>query len=221
MPSLSIVIPNYNNYKLLHALLFDLYNSASGCEIIVADDYSTDDEVYDGLEWWKSKMLPHLQIIHSMENEGFLKNSNFAVSQAKNENVLLLNTDVRIRDLKLVEKVEKDLAPMTLVGVELQLGDTGWNKFGNSVFPYLAVWFLAFRKSDWETLGGFDERYAPFDFEDVDLSTSYINAGGKLQVVEVDAEHIGGQTIGFSPEREAQTRINQEKFRLKWLGENK
>jgi GT2 family glycosyltransferase len=218
----SIVIPIFNGWNMLHTLLYDIYNTTSGVDIIVADDCSTEKEVAGGIKWWQDKMFKdRLSHYKTPTNYGFLRNANFGVSKVKTENVLLLNSDVRLRDINLVNKIERELNKdrniPTLVGARLLDKDTGWNKFDNKIFPYLEGWFLAFRKSDWDFLGGFDDRYEISDFEDVDLATKYVNIGGKLQVVDVNVEHIGGQTIGFSPEREAQTRINQKKFEEKWL----
>lgn len=218
----SIVIPIFNGWNMLHTLLYDIYNTTSGVDIIIADDCSTEKEVAGGIKWWQDKMFKdRLSHYKTPTNYGFLRNANFGVSKVKTENVLLLNSDVRLRDINLVNKIEKELNKdrniPTLVGARLLDKDTGWNKFDKKIFPYLEGWFLAFRKSDWDFLGGFDERYEISDFEDVDLATKYVSIDGKLQVVDANVEHIGGQTIGFSPEREAQTRINQRKFEEKWL----
>lgn len=219
---LSIVIPVYNGWHMVHSLLFDIYNHTAEVEIIIADDCSTDEEVAKGIKWWQGTMFKNnLAHYKTPTNYGFLRNANFGVSKAKTNNVLLLNSDVKLRDNNTINKIEavlnNNIYVPTLVGARLLDKDTGWNKFDKKVFPYLEGWFLAFRKSDWDFLGGFDELYAPYDFEDVDLSTKYVNIGGKLQAIDVEAEHLGGQTIGFSPEREKLTKINQRKFEEKWL----
>ena len=75
---------------------------------------------------------------------------------------------------------------------------------------------MVFRKSEWEKFGGFDERYVPFDFEDVDISTTFIHNGGKLVKLGIEAAHVGGQTYKYSLERQRQTKTNQRKFEDKW-----
>lgn len=214
----SIVIPSYNNWELTHSLLLDVYkNLPHDCEVVVTDDCSKDANVFSGLEWWKSSMFDgRMRIIVSNKNRGFLKNANIGVSRATHGVVLLISNDVKIRDNRLVQKVYEalDESPMTLVGARLLDYDTGWNTFNGKTFPYLEGWFLAFRKSEWPM---FDEQFAPYDFEDVDISTEYISRGGKLKQIDVDMEHLGAQTYKYSPERELQTKINQEKFRQKWV----
>ena len=78
---------------------------------------------------------------------------------------------------------------------------------------------LIAKKEHWEELGYFDERYAPHDFEDVDLSTTALSKGFNLaQIVpETVVEHIGAQSIGYGDERSELTKKNREKFREKWI----
>ena len=67
-------------------------------------------------------------------------------------------------------------------------------------------------------MGYFDDRYAVSDFEDVDLSTTAVSLGYNLVPLNNPGlVHLGGKSIGYSPEREARTRINQEKFEEKWI----
>jgi GT2 family glycosyltransferase len=87
---------------------------------------------------------------------------------------------------------------------------------GKKIFPYLEGWFLAFKKEEWSQFGGFDTRYTFADCEDLDISTTYLHNGGKLILLDTEMLHLGAQTYKYSLDREAQTKINQEKFRQKW-----
>jgi N-acetylglucosaminyl-diphospho-decaprenol L-rhamnosyltransferase len=53
-----------------------------------------------------------------------------------------------------------------------------------------------FRRDDWEELGGFDERFFPVWFEDVDFAKRLLARGGAI-VLEpsVRAEHVGGHSV--------------------------
>lgn len=222
MTKYTVVVPIYNNWTLTHQLLFDLYKVLpTDVEIIIADDCSPDKDVEDGLIWWSGSMLKgRLQVARPDTNLGFLRNVNYAVSCVTSEIVILLNNDIRVYEnpIPSIEDAllrHKDIP--VLMGTSLQSGDTGWNKFGDVIFPYLEGWFLAFRKSDWDKFGGFDERYIPADFEDVDLSTNFLEKGGLLVDLDIRTHHIGGQSIGYSLDRERQTKINQEKFKNKWI----
>lgn len=219
---LSIVIPVYNNWEMTHQLLFDIYkNLPQDVEVVVVDDNSPKPDVISGLEWWqKSMMSGRLKIYSNEENLGFLRSSNFGVKKSTKNIVVLMNNDVRINDRNFCEKIISVIdsgSNPTLAGVDVYTHDTGWNKFGDKVFSYVGGWLLGFRKLDWEKFGGFDERYIPYDFEDVDISTTYLHNGGQLVSVNLDVVHLGGQSYKYSPEREKQTKINQKKFEDKWV----
>jgi len=215
----SVVIPCFNGWGMTHSLLMDIYKQfPSDTEVIVVDDCSTQEDVQKGLGWWKESMLKdRLRIFRNEVNSGFLRSSNFGASKASNDVVALISNDVKINEKvvpDVLDALKSDIP--TLVGNRLLDYDTGWNKFGEVIFPYLEGWFLAFRKEEWTEFGGFDERFRPFDFEDVDISTTYLHNNGKLVCIDADMVHLGAQTYKYSPEREAQTKINQEKFKRKW-----
>ena len=106
----------------------------------------------------------------------------------------------------------------SLVGGVLYQHDTGWNRFGDKLFPYLEGWLLATTVGGWLDLEYFDEQYAPQIFEDVDISTTAIEKGYKLiPLNSPNLLHIAGQSITYTEERHEQTRINQRKFETKWI----
>lgn len=218
---ISIVIPTYNQWQHTHQLLFDIYkNFSDNVEVVVVDDCSGSEEVVGGLKWWGGLFKDRLKVVTPEENLGFLKSSNLGVSRASGEHIILMNNDVRVGSKSVeVEVINffKTVEPFTLGGAAVYREDTGWNKIAGCIFPYVAGWMLLFRKEDWDRLGGFDERYYPYDFEDVDLSTTFIFNGGKLVELPLEVLHLGGQSYGFSPAREMQTVINQKKFSDKWI----
>lgn len=219
----SVVIPIYNRWALTHQCLYDLYNKCTQIdEVIIVNDNSPDDDVYSGLNWWKStKMLP-IRELRLDKNVMFLKASNLGMNRTNGEIVILLSNDVRINNdivQPIIDILEAN--PQTLVGGRLLDWDTGWNTFDGVIFPYLEGWLLAATKDAWLDLDFFDERYMPSDMEDVDLSTMAKALGYELRALPSEyTHHIGGQSIGFNPAREAITIANKEKFRLKWMGIN-
>jgi len=223
MANLHVIIPVYNHWELCHNLLWKMYrnDNKSISSVLVVDDCSTDANVEDGARWWSDKAgMLKVTYLQTPSNLGFLKTSNLGLSQFKEndpEDVLvLISTDVEYQGSIMPTTME--LASLnSLVGGRLLYGDTGWNKFGDKVFPYLEGWFLAASQSNWSKLGLFDERYAPYDFEDVDLSTKAISLGMDLcPLNHPSLKHLGGQSIGFSATREAQTLANRRKFAEKW-----
>ena len=216
----SFVIPTYNHYGLLHQLLWDIYKVCSPVhEVIVVDDHSTDTTLLDGISWWKEQGFLPIQHVRLNKNVMFLRASNEGLKRATGDIVCLISTDVRIHR-NIVDEIEMSLSwqKPTLVGGRYLDWDTGWNTFDGRIFPYLEGWLLATHKDGWEDLGYFDERFVPSDMEDIDLSATAEYRGYRLFSLASDmTTHLGGQSIGFNPEREAITIANKEKFRKKWI----
>lgn len=222
MTTTSVVIPVYNNWQGCHSLLFDLYKNCSLIEeVIVVNDVSPDEEVLNGLNWWKSSNMLPLEIINLENNLGFLKASNLGLQAAVEDVVCLISTDVRVRgDLVKQLHILNTLSYDWLAGGKFLPDDTGWNTFEGKTFSYLEGWLLATRRDSWKDLGYFDTQYAPCDFEDIDLSTTAQSKDYALHPLELDCplEHGGGHSIKYGDEREKITKANREKFRRKWLG---
>lgn len=229
-----ILIPHYNNWALTHNRLHELYRYCRDdiTEVIVIDDCSDDDGVTEGgLNWWASFRVQYnfnVSAIRTPENLNFLLACNFGIRHlfekvVNDDIVILLSNDVEIRT-NFVRQI-KDIisqSPKSLVGGILLSHDTGWNKFGDKVFPYIEGWLLAMDRNGWSAAGiGFDERFAPCIFEDIDLSTHMKELGYALVPLNNPGlHHLTGQTIKYGESRDALTRENKEKFRLKWINEN-
>lgn len=220
MTKISIVIPTYNHWNLCHQLLFDLYEfNQDVMEVLVINNGSTEIDYFQGVGWWKeTKMLP-LRILELEENVGFIRACNAGVRASKGDIIILVSNDVRIRE-NITNRISDILSKsMSIVGGKYYLQSTGWNDFGDKVFPYLEGWLLAFTKEAWNEIGGFDEIFVPNDYEDIDFSTKALALGYSL--VELEGSkiaHLGSQTISYGYEREAITKQNREKFRKKWVG---
>lgn len=216
MTNVSFVIPAYNHWELTHHVLTDISAYSPHVEeILILDNGSGDNAVRIGLEYWEKTYLP-VRVLRVDENIGFIGICNWGVPQAEHENVVLISNDVRIKS-DLANEVRAKLTWNNILGGVLYRGSTGWNEFDRVIYPYLEGWLLAFKKKSWEDLGGFDEDFAPFDYEDVDLSTSAINMGYTLEQLEGNYEHLAAQTIGYNPERLKVTERNREIFREKWI----
>lgn len=229
-----IVIPHYNNWTLTHARLWELYKycGESIHEVVVVDDCSMDDMTEGGLRWWKttfeSKYNFKVSSIRTEENLGFLKASNFGIFHVcmrarEDDIVILLSNDVGIRTnfvKQVIELVTQN--PKSLVGGVLYSHDTGWNKFGDKLFPYIEGWLLAMTSEGWTRAEwGFDERFAPSDYEDVDLSTFMLTLSYDLVPLNNPGiHHIGGQSYGYTEERRKRTEENKIKFQEKWIGKD-
>lgn len=214
--NLSIIIPVYNHFDLLNNLLSSIvWGTSHPHEIILVDDLSTDKATIDGMEWWKQNF--DVRVIHNLINIGFLNSSNFGISNANGDVVCLVSTDVVI-EVDLYKAIKDVINDNVLIGGIVYDGSTGWNQFGSRVFPYAEGWLLACTKDNWTKWGGFDVRYSPNDFEDVDLSTTALAHGARLvSLNNPGIRHIGAQTIGYNEQREELTKRNMKLFEEKWV----
>jgi GT2 family glycosyltransferase len=218
----SIVIPTYNHWDLTEQLISDIYWNCSRPEEILIVNNGSKEMMGDRL-WTRDYALQNVvRRLDIAENIGFLQASNFGVARTRGDNILLISNDVRVWKDVVVETEDMLRAtPLSIVTGKVYYGDTGWNTFYGQTYPYAEGWLLGCRKEVWDGIGGFDIRYSPNDFEDVDFSTEAISRGCVLQTLpEGYVTHLGAKTLGYNPEREALTIRNREKFREKWIDKN-
>ncbi len=198
--TVSIVIPNYNGAHLLEKNLPMVIEAVHNyeekkhfdTEIIIVDDASVDDSIQE----IKNQILrlrgQELKIIMNEKNLGFSSTVNKGVRHAKGDILVLLNTDVRPEKdflLPLVSHFEKDdnvfavgCMDKSIEGEKVALRGRGVGRWEKGFLMHArgevnknnTLWVSggsgAFRKSIWEKLGGFNDLYNPFYWEDIDLS---------------------------------------------------
>lgn len=200
----SIVIPNWNGRDLLEKYLPSAIASIEdhpGSEVIVVDDAST-----DGSAAFVRERFPQAKVVESPVNLGFGGGSNAGFRAAKNDIVVLLNSDMR---------VERDfLAPLLdgfqdektfAVSCQIFFSDPaklreetglteGWWLQGalrvrhriepeiRELYPcfYGGGGSCAFDRRKFLELGGFDELLKPFYLEDTDLGYLAWKRGWKV-----------------------------------------
>jgi len=182
----SIIIPNWNGQKLLEKNLPAVLATGAD-EFIVVDNGSTDGsvEMVKSLIRSQTSNVSSFKLIENQSNLGFVRAVNQGVKEAKNEIVVLLNNDV-VPEKDFLKPLAKDFQDQKVFAVSLGEPQWSWAK-GKWVkgfvehepgprtkTPHFSFWSSggsgAFRKSVWEKLGGLDEIFAPFYWEDVDLS---------------------------------------------------
>jgi GT2 family glycosyltransferase len=194
------VIPNYNGKHLLEKNLPAVIASLKGralTEIIVVDDASS-----DGTADWLTEEYPEVKIIRNNNNLRFGRSCNRGVSQAKGDIVVLLNNDVNPRSDFLSSVIphfadEKIFAvgfgEINSVNGKIISGGRGVSKFERGLVIHWrpkdqnsqsATWLsggsMAFNKSIWDRLGGFDELFRPAYEEDRDLCWQALKSGYKI-----------------------------------------
>ncbi len=188
----SIIIPNWNGEKLLKKNLPAVCQSQAK-EVIVIDNGSHDGSV--ALLEILQKQYSQLKVIFNQENLGFAKAVNQGVKVAKGEIVVLLNNDV-VPEEGFLKPLIKDFQDKEVFAVSLNEPQWSWAKGKwdkgfvehevgpKTKTPHLSFWANggsgAFRKSIWLKLGGLDEIFAPFYWEDVDLSYRAWKKGYKV-----------------------------------------
>lgn len=220
-----IVTLQYNKIELTNRLVVDLgrYEPDLIDKIIIVDNGSDNNSGKMWYENWKTSSAP-IQFEGLDENLGFTLGANYGLQQAckyaeERDLIFLISNDVEVNGPFIKQAEEYLLNPYPkLVGNRHIYWDSGWNKFGERVFDYLEGYFLATTKLGWQELGFFDPAYAPFDYEDVDLSTKAHYLGFNLvSLNNPNIIHQGGGTLGYNPEREAITKRNREYFKNKWV----
>ena len=188
----SIIIPNWNGEKLLKNNLPAVFKSGVD-QVIVVDNGSEDGSV--ALLKNLQVQYPQLKTIFNQKNLGFARAVNQGVKEAKNEIVVLLNNDV-VPEEDFLKPLAKDFEDEKVFAVSLNEPQWNWAK-GKWVkgfiehetgpktkTPHLSFWANggsgAFRKSIWLELGGLDEIFAPFYWEDIDLSYRAWKRGFKI-----------------------------------------
>lgn len=193
---ISVVIPNWNGAFLLKKNIpkvIDAKRNAANRieEILVVDDFSTDDSVGVLEKYFKDDV----RIIKHQKNQRFAATVNTGVRFSTGTHICLLNTDV-IPSNDFLEPVIGHLGDESVFGVTLH--ERGYGPAVGYFDGYLkhspgpeaqspldTLWISGgsgvFSKEKWQELHGLDsELMAPFYWEDVDLGYRAHKRGYKL-----------------------------------------
>jgi GT2 family glycosyltransferase len=221
---LAVIIPTYNGADLLRRYLPSITECVQGWgEAIVVDDASTDGSV----DFVRSQ-FPDVKIIARVQNGGFSAAVNDGIRATDSEFVLVLNNDVEVTPglLDSILPLFEDesvfaVSPRIVLPSRGGLDEgptTGFWHHGifytgqrcslssghsRGVIPILYATGCAavYRRSMLEGLGGFDETYSPFYWEDADLGYRAWKRGWKTlyqPASEVLHQH-GASVSKFDP----------------------
>jgi glycosyltransferase involved in cell wall biosynthesis len=202
----SIIIPSHNNLRHLKNAYKSVRKHAPDIELVLIDDASTDGT----LEWMRDMYREdhNLVVLKSDERKGHTYHYDYGISKAKGDVVGIMHADM-IMGPNYVKNMLKHLKPGVVVAgtrVEPPLHPPGnekiiqnfgvdfddldilsFEKFcikmqslyeGETSNGMFAPWFIY--KEDFLRIGGHDQIYAPFPYEDSDIFERWILKGYKL-----------------------------------------
>ena len=201
----SIIVPVHNQWHFTRPCLISVLRAMRGtgitCEVILADDASTDETLQ------AASLFPGLRVVRQDRNLGFLGNCNAAAAKARGEALLFLNNDTIVLPGWLTElvRVLREEPSAAIVGSKLLYPDGTIQETGGVLFAdasagnlgrgkprhdplfsfdrevdYSTGASILVRRSFWDSVGGFDVRYSPAYCEDSDLAMAARHKGMRV-----------------------------------------
>lgn len=208
---ISVVIPTYKNHELLIANLTRNLPYLVGCEVIIVNDDPT-----LSIKSHLSEFADQIILIENSKNLGFGGTVNRGITRAKRPYILLLNSDVILKDKSFSRAIAHFQKNNTLFAVGFAQTD-GKKLFGKNRIYWergilnhekahntkhgITAWAeggaCVIDKSKFLELGGFDRLFTPFYWEDIDISYRAWKGGYSVVFDEsIVVQHIHETTIG-------------------------
>ena len=242
---ISIMIPVFNQLRFTQACLASLQENqgTERFEVIVVDDCSTDGTAE------AVALIPGVVYVRNGTNSGFIASCNRGGEKARGQYLVFLNNDTLVRAGWLKALVDTFIEDpyAGIVGSKLIYPDgrlqeaggviwrdaSGWNygKFDDPAKPeynylrevdYCSAAALMIPKSLFQSVGGFDPRYAPAYYEDTDLAFKVRQAGYKVLYQPLsEVIHYEGATGGtdITTGTKKYQDINRSTFAKTWAAE--
>lgn len=203
---LSVIIVNYNSSNFLELTLLSVYSSLKkssiSAEVIVVDNYSTD----NSCNMIKKKFNDCI-LIENKSNFGFARSNNIGVNTASGKYICILNPDTVVSENTFTDLINyyKNNLNIGIVGCQMLNGNGVFLKESkrnlpsliSSIFKLLGITklyysnvdkdsygkvdvlagaFMFMEKKKYDIINGFDEDYFMYG-EDIDLSLKSLKKG--------------------------------------------
>lgn len=209
--TLSVVIPVYKNKVLFLGMLSHNLPFLGNAEIIIVNDDPTESLAGE------LHSFPQIKLIENAQNMGFSPSVNKGIANASGDYILLLNSDVKLIDNSYQNGFAQFSTDANIFAISFAQKEQDGSIVGKNRIYWKKGFFQHNRASDLEAginawaeggscliekkkfieLNGFDPLYAPFYWEDIDLSYRAWKAGYKVLFdPTILVEHHHESTIG-------------------------
>jgi O-antigen biosynthesis protein len=237
-PALTVIMVAHNRFAITLQTLASLRSNYSGdIELVLVDSGSTDEVRY------LDRYVHGATVVRFAPNIGFLRSCNVAFEYASAPAVLLLNNDLELAPGAVAVALDRLMSDRAIGavggkvvrthGLLQEAGNIVWADGTTSGYmrdaspsapeanfvrdvDFCSAVFLMLRRSAVQTLGGFDEAFAPAYYEDADFCLRLAAVG--LRVVydpSVVIHHLEYGSARDALESEAAIGRNREIFRRK------
>jgi GT2 family glycosyltransferase/SAM-dependent methyltransferase len=241
-PKVSLIIPVHARADLTRACLESIrrHTTHVSYEVIVVDDAADRDtgRLLAGLRGAK--------VIVNEKNLGYIRSMNRGTSAARGDWLVLCNNDIEVTEgwLQAMLECAQSAEDVGVVTPKFVYPDGTLNEAGGIIWrdgtganygrgdppalfqyeyrretDYGSAAALMVRAELWRAVGGFDERYLPMYYEDVDICFQARERGLRV-LYEPDAVviHLEGATAGTDADsgHKRHQEENRPKFRAKW-----
>ncbi len=190
-PTVDVIIPSFNGRYLLEKYLPEIIKNTDNLnKIIVIDNGSS-----DGTVSWLKENYQKIKIVENKTNLFFTKPINQGVAVSDSDFFILLNNDVRpekgyLKDTLKYFKDDKvfavsfNEASSSWPNLSWSQGKIQYTQAVDKTRPYYSAWAsggsAVFRRKTWDKVGGFNEIYSPFYWEDIDIGYRAWKMGYKI-----------------------------------------
>lgn len=228
---IDIIILTLNNIRYTRVCIETIRkHTQNNYSFIIVDNGSNDGTI----DYLRTALSERDILIRNQRNRGFSEGNNQGLLLSDAEYVLFLNNDIKVLDNQWLNRFLEaciysryDIVGPTMRRLDVDNHAKQFVFIGDGSirdeYHYLEGWCLFGKRTIFEHLSGFDERFSPAYSEDADLSFAARKMGYKLgHVPNHGVSHFGNTTSGtMGASIRAICAENNRKLYDKWIGNKK